>query len=236
MDCGPGRVGGSCFHPLLRRCHTLFFSSLQPQAYYGHHILYLLPWQFAALFQVATAVAVLHWFAKFPCYTPALGSGATYPWQLRASQACSSMQSYSALLRSALGAPLSEFSLHACSPESGADALQVLQVFCTLVCLVLVPISISHEVSQGGGLRWAGAMRIAFCSCELNRQLQVVLWYDVTHSNCKHSDTTFPVVLPASFVLPLLFLVLPDHPQHTLNQHNQHHSLRGGCGFATCSS
>jgi hypothetical protein len=119
--------------------------------------LYLLPWKFAALFQVATAIAVLHWFARFPCFLPTTeegGAGSSLPWQLRAAQACSNMQSYSALLRTALGTPLSEFSQNACSQESGMDALEVLQVFSTLVCLVLIPTVVVFEIERWMRLRY----------------------------------------------------------------------------------
>lgn len=127
---------------------------VQPLAYYMHHMLYLLPWQFAGVFQLASTVGVLHWYGKFPCFLQqaqqAAGVG-QHPWQEKASYACTGLQSYAALVRTAVGAPLSDFSANICDSEA---VISVLQIFWTLVCLLVVPVVIIHELERWMKLRY----------------------------------------------------------------------------------
>jgi hypothetical protein len=124
----------------------------QPMAFFMHHSMYLLPWRIAVLFQLATTAVLLRWYAWFPCFVgQALGSSTSHPWQNTASQACGSLQSYAALARAGLGAPLTEFSATLCD---GPSALAVLQTFWTLVCLFVVPIALTHELERWMKLRY----------------------------------------------------------------------------------
>jgi hypothetical protein len=124
----------------------------QPMAYFMHHSMYLLPWRVAVLFQLATTAVLLRWYAWFPCFVgQALGSTTSHPWQNRASQACSSLQSYAVLARAGLGASPTEFSVTLCDSP---DALAVLQTFWTLVCLFVVPVALTHELERWMKLRY----------------------------------------------------------------------------------
>lgn len=147
---------------------------VMPMAFYMGHALYLLPWRSAALFQLASTSTVLHWLWRFPCFllgeqqqqqqwataAGALsaasvlqgGSAAGPPREVRAVLSCNTLQSHAALLRTALGTPLSEFSRDVCS---GASAVQAVQVFCTLICLLVIPVVVSHELERWMRLQYA---------------------------------------------------------------------------------
>lgn len=116
-------------------------------------VLYLLPWKAAGAFQLATTCAVLHWCGRFPCFLQQAQqeAGVQHPWQERASHACNGLQSYATLFRTALGAPLSDFSASICE---GDAVISVLQIFWALVGLFVIPTLITHELERWMQLRY----------------------------------------------------------------------------------
>lgn len=69
----------------------------------------------------------------------------TYTWQGRAEASCSKLQSYTALVSTAIGGNLSEHSSTVCQGMSG---LQALQIFCTILCLFIVPVTVTFEFER----------------------------------------------------------------------------------------
>lgn len=119
----------------------------QPMAFYMQHALFLLPWKHAAVLQLVSTLAMLNWAWQFPCILQEAEHHASTPlWQGRAEVACSALQSYAGVLRTAVGAPLSELSVQMCR-DSGS-AIQVLQIFSATVCLLIAPVAVCHQLEQ----------------------------------------------------------------------------------------
>jgi hypothetical protein len=126
--------------------HALGMVLGHPLAFYLQHSLFLLPWRRALLFQVVSTATLLNWVWVSPCFLQhAQAHISAQPWQDQAAMACSSMQSVAAILRTAVGAPLSELSYDICT---GQHAVQVLQLFCALSCLLVVPVTACYLLER----------------------------------------------------------------------------------------
>lgn len=120
----------------------------QPMAFYLQHALFLLPWRWALAFQLVSTAVIFRWLWQFPCFLQLLhtqASSSALPWQAQAEVACSTLQSYTALVRTAVGAPLSELSLTLCQ---GGDAIQALQILSTLFCLLIAPVLLCYHLEH----------------------------------------------------------------------------------------
>lgn len=124
--------------------HALGMVLGHPLAFYLQHSLFLLPWKRALLFQLVRTATLINWVWVSPCFLQH-AQVSTQPWQERAGMACSSVQSVTALLRTAVGAPLSELSQDVCE---GQHAAQVLQLFCTLSCLLIAPVTVCYLLER----------------------------------------------------------------------------------------
>jgi hypothetical protein len=122
-----------------------------PMAFYLQPALLLLPWQYVVPIHFLAALFLLYYMWQFPCFlTSVQPDPSTYVWQGRAEGSCSRLQSYSAVVSTALGGSLSDYSLTVCE---GMRAVQVLQVFGTLLVLFVVPVTVTFELERWLRLR-----------------------------------------------------------------------------------
>jgi hypothetical protein len=115
---------------------------IQPVVYYMQPAMLLLPLQYVVVLQVLVTAAVLHYLWQFPCYLNlVMPDLSTHVWQQRAELSCSKLQSYATLLTSAYTgwAPVSP---NVCQ---GTSAVQALQIYGAILCLVLGPIAVTYE-------------------------------------------------------------------------------------------
>lgn len=115
---------------------------IQPMVYYLQPAMMLLPLQYVVVLQLLLTAAMLHYLWQFPCYMDlVMPDLRTHVWQGRAELLCSKLQSYAALLTSAYSgsAPL--------SPDvcQGTRAVQALQIFGAMLCLLVGPIAVTYE-------------------------------------------------------------------------------------------
>jgi hypothetical protein len=117
-----------------------------PMAYYLQPAMLLLPWTLSAPIQLVSTCAMLYYMWQFPCYLQhvqdAGGYASTPAWQLRAELSCSRLQSYAAMVASAVGVSVSDFSAQVCE---GTRSVQMLQIFGTLLCLLIGPVFATRE-------------------------------------------------------------------------------------------
>jgi hypothetical protein len=119
---------------------------IQPMAFGLQPALLLLPWQYVVPIQLLSAFTFLYYMWLFPCFlTEVQPDPSTYMWQGRAEVSCSRLQSYSAMVGTALGGSLLDYSSTVCE---GMPAVQVLQVFGTLLYLFFVPVTVMFEMER----------------------------------------------------------------------------------------
>jgi hypothetical protein len=171
---------------------------VQPVAYYIHHAMYLLPWQLAAPFQLATTVGVLHWNARFACFLQgAHPAVVNLPWFARAKQACESLQAYASLLSNILGLPMSDFSHTVCR---GENVVSSLQMFWTIVCLFVIPLCITIELERWMRLRYHQQQAAAEGSSQLSSSSRPHSGYDPGSSSA--GSWQLPATASSSTQLP----------------------------------
>lgn len=124
---------------------------IQPMAFYMQPALLLLPWQYVVPIHLLGTISLLYYMWQFPCFLMEVQPDAsTYVWQGCAEVSCSKLQSYSAMVSTALGGSLSDYSSTVCE---GMLAVQALQVFGALLCLLVVPVAVTFEFERWLQLR-----------------------------------------------------------------------------------
>jgi flagellar biogenesis protein FliO len=82
----------------------------------------------------------------------------TYVWQARAKLACSKLQSYAAIVSTAVSSgSLSDHSTTVCEAE-GFAGVQALQIFGTILCLFVLPLVVTYEFERWARSRPRGAL------------------------------------------------------------------------------